>query len=401
MSENSALSTKGSVYAPQHSVLKIGLLTSDLSHRHGWAHHSLSLINALHRAGANLTVIASHDSPDVEGLALHKLLPSVAPAERNLLLRQMLLLPRVRAILRDCDVIHTTVEPFAPLASWVAGNRPLLITGHGSYVRLWSERRWPVSEVYRQAFLRARLICVSRYTARVAQMMLPGVQTVVVNNGVDVEHFQAVADQAATLTKKGRIVLAVGAVKARKGTLELVRAMAEVRQEMPDVQCIVVGSLDAEPAYVTRVRDTIQQLGLNDCVRLLGHVPDAALMDWYRAADVFALPSMNDGWKFEGYGLVYLEASAAGLPVIGTTDCGADDAIDDGITGLLISQAQVAEQLPAAILRLLRDPALAARMAAAGREKAAHQTWDHVAARMLALYNETVASLVAVNKSGS
>ena len=57
--------------------MHVGLLTSDLSHRHGWAHYSLSLIQALRRRGVELTVIATHDSPDVEGLSVHKLLPSV------------------------------------------------------------------------------------------------------------------------------------------------------------------------------------------------------------------------------------------------------------------------------------------------------------------------------------
>jgi phosphatidylinositol alpha-1,6-mannosyltransferase len=136
------------------------------------------------------------------------------------------------------------------------------------------------------------------------------------------------------------------------------------------------------------VRGEIGRLGLVETVRLLGHVPEDVVMGWYAKADVFAVPAMNDNGKFEGYGLVYLEASAAGLPVIGTTDNGAEDAIDDGVTGLLIPQNQVSEQLPGAILRLLRDPELAERMGAAGRIKAAGQTWDHVARRMLDVYNE-------------
>jgi phosphatidylinositol alpha-1,6-mannosyltransferase len=137
---------------------------------------------------------------------------------------------------------------------------------------------------------------------------------------------------------------------------------------------------------VEQVREAITRYSLNDCISLLGHVPENVMMDWYRRADVFALPSMNEGGKFEGYGLVYLEASAAGLPVIGTTDNGAEDAIDDGLTGFLIPQSEVAARLPGAILTILRDPALAARMGAAGRIKAAGQTWEHVAARMLLLY---------------
>jgi phosphatidylinositol alpha-1,6-mannosyltransferase len=181
-------------------------------------------------------------------------------------------------------------------------------------------------------------------------------------------------------------VLSVGAVKRRKGTLELVQAMAAVRRHIPDVQCVILGSLDAESGYVEGVRAAIAALGLEDCVYLPGRVPDETLLGWYSAADVFVLPSMNDSWKFEGYGLVHLEASAAGLPVVGTTDCGAADAIEDGVTGLLVPQAGIAETLPGAILSILNDPVRARQMGGAGREKAQRQTWDHVAQQMIALY---------------
>jgi glycosyltransferase involved in cell wall biosynthesis len=368
----------------QSSSLRIGLLTGDLSHRHGWAHYSLSLIEALRRAGADVTIVAARNSPDVAGFTVHRLLPNLVPMERLFLLKQGLALPQVRTLLGDCDVIHTTVEPYAPLVAWIAGDRPYFVTGHGTYVRMAEWQKWPFSAIYRRALAQSCLVCVSRYTARVAQAALPGVKTVVVNNGVDVERYQNTQPYSARLPGT---VLAVGAVKPRKGTLELVRAMAEVRKVMPDVQCIIIGSLDIDPPYVQKVKDAIVELGLGDCVRLSGHIPDAELLDWYQKATVFALPSMNDRGKFEGYGLVYLEASAAGLPVIGTTDCGAEDAIDDGQTGLLVPQNQVAELLPKAILTILRDPALAARMGEAGWAKAAGQTWDHVVREMIRLYN--------------
>jgi phosphatidyl-myo-inositol dimannoside synthase len=371
-----------------NSALKIGLITSDLSHKHGWAHYSLSLIEALRRQGVDLTVIATQDSPDVAGLKIHKLLPS----GRNSLLRQMLVMPRVRRLLWDCDVIHATIEPFALLAARIAGDRPLFITGHGTYVQSWAERRWPVKNLFRRAFLRSQLVCVSHYTEKVAQRVLPTVNTVVVKNGVNSERYQDIYAARISRTpsdeKHRPTLLAVGAVKARKGTLELVMAIADVRRELPDVRCIISGNLDLEPTYVKHVQEAIQQLNLHDSVQLPGQLSDAELMGWYEKADVFALPAMNVGKKFEGFGLVYLEASAAGLPVIGTTDCGAEDAIDDGLTGLLVAQAQVTEQLPQAILRILRDPALAARMGAAGHTKALHQTWDHVAGQMTALYND-------------
>lgn len=400
-----------SAVSRQLSALRVGLITSDLSPSHGWGQHSLSLVKALHKAGVKLTVITSREmdrqkpipanqsgagASELQDVEIHPLLPSVTPMGRYFELKLARQFPAVSRLLQDCDVIHTTIEPYAPLAAWVAGKRPCFVTAHGSYSRLAEKRRWPFNMLYRQAFMRSKIICVSRYTERVAHKALPGVKTIVVNNGVDYERYagksSAINYQPGTelKTENSALILSVGAVKARKGTLELAQAIARVRERIPDVKCVIIGSLTAEPEYVARVRETIQQPGLSNHVHLLGHVPDETLLEWYSRADVFVLPSINDEWKFEGYGLVYLEASAAGLPVIGTTDCGAEDAIDDGVTGLLVPQTQIAERLPEAIIRILLEPELATRMGQAGREKAAGQTWDHVAAQMLALYNEGV-----------
>jgi glycosyltransferase involved in cell wall biosynthesis len=400
-----------SVLSTQHSALRIGILAPDLSRKHGWATYSLNLLGALQRAGVPMTVLAAHNSPDVDSIDLHRVLPALYPRGSNFMPWLLAAYPRARALLRGCDLVHALVEPYAPLAALAAGARPLVITGHGSYVRLPVERRWPVGALYGWSFRRGTLACVSHYTAKAAHDALPDVKTVVINNGVDVRQFARLPSPQTPLPQgeglltpplyeveravsdfserggEDKIILAVGAVKARKGTLELVRAMAAVRDRMPNVHCIIIGSLTAEPAYTERVQAAVHELKLENIVHLLGHVPESELLAWYAAAEVFCVPSMNDGWKFEGYGLVHLEASAAGLPVIGTRDCGAEDAIDDGVTGLLVSQMHIADELPNAILRILSDPALAARMGAAGRVKAQHQTWDAVAAQVIGLYN--------------
>lgn len=366
--------------------LHIGLLTPDLTMKHGWAQYSLSLIQALRKAGVRMTVVAASNSVSLADVNVHPILPTLVPRELAFTVKMMAQVPAVRRLLAGCDVIHSLVEPYAPLAAWSAGPRPLLVTGHGSYVRMAEHERWPFSELYRRSFLQSTLVCVSHYTAKVAQATLPGVRTIVINNGVDASRF-------ATITHTPDdppFVLAVGAVKPRKGQLELVKAMPNVLEHFPNVRCVIIGNLTAEPEYVQQVKDTIAALRLDKRVLLFGHVSDDVLLDYYRRASLFVLPSMNDGWRFEGYGLVHLEASAAGLPVVGTTDCGAEDAIDNEITGLLVPQSQVADKLPEAIIRLLRDPALAARMAAAGRLKAQGQTWATVAGEMLAVYNQAV-----------
>lgn len=368
----------------QSSSLHVGLLTSDLSHRHGWAHYSLSLLDALRQAGVRVTAVTTRNSPDVAGVELHRLLPNTYPAERGILPKMLRVWPAVARILGDCDVIHATIEPYAPLGALVAGKRPFFVTAHGSYVPVLVRRRWSAGEIYRRAFTRSHLVCVSHYTERVVQAILPGAITSVVTHGVD----SARPAQLPLLAeaKTAPTVLSVGAVKARKGTLELVQSMALVREKVPNAQCVIVGSLDAEPDYTQQIRAAVERLNLQGCVQLLGHLPEAALLERYRQADVFALPSMNVGDKFEGYGLVHLEASAAGLPVIGTYDCGAEDAIVDGETGFLIPQGGVVDALAQAIVTLLTNPTQAHAMGAAGRARAQTLTWDKVAYKMVGLY---------------
>lgn len=364
----------------------IGILAPDLSHAHGWAQAALSTVEALGRAGVQMTVIAARNSPDVPGLTLHKVLPNITPIESLLPLRQWLTLRTLQPLLRDCDLIHALVEPYAPLAQWLSRGRPYVVTGHGTYVQLGQLTRWPFSQIYQRALGGAQLACVSHYTAQVAARALPGVKTRVIPNGVNAEKFLALPDRRTE--PHPPMVLAVGALKARKGTLQLVRAMAMVRETLPDAQCWIMGR--ARGAYADQVRAEIERLGLQNNVLLKGFVTEAELLEAYSRADVFCVPSVNEGPRFEGFGLVYLEASAAGLPVIGTTDTGATDAIDNGVTGLLVPQARLETALAPALASLLTDGALRQQMGAAGRLKAADQTWDTTAQALIDLYNDLV-----------
>lgn len=371
--------------------MHIGLITADLTPQSGWATYSLHLAQALHAAGVQVRIVAPHSSPSLDPLPVLPILPSVTPPERLTLFKLAQRMPQVRDHLRDCDIIHTTVEVYAPLAAAIAAKRPLFMTGHGSYVNLPRFRRFPVDALYRWAFRQAHLIAVSRYTAQAAARVVPTMPATVINNAVDAARFQQVPSLAmVNEQKRGPTILTAGGIKKRKGTLPLIEAVAQVRQTIPDIQCVVLGTTTAEPHYTAQVQATIDRLNLHDHVQLRGFVDDSTLLAWYGAADVFVLPSINDGWKFEGFGLVHLEASAAGLPVIGTTGCGVTDAIDHNITGLLVDQSRLADDLPRAILDVLQNPARAAQMGAAGRQKAQAQTWQVVAQQVIHRYESAL-----------
>jgi glycosyltransferase involved in cell wall biosynthesis len=364
-------------------TLRLGLIAPDLSEKHGWGAYSLNLVRALRDAGAQMTIVAARNSPQIAGLDMRRALPNVVPRSRLFLPRMLAAIPAARAALKDCTLIHVLAEPYAPVGAAIAGKRPLFTTGHGSYVRY--DRAFRPAGLYAWAFRRGLLVCVSRYTAQTAESVLPGLRTAVVNNGVNARRF--IVLPPSNVAKKGPVVLTVGALKPRKGTLELVRAMASVVKVAPETECVIIGSLEHDRPYVARVRAEIARLGLVDKVHLLGQVSEETLLGWYGAADIFTMPSLNSGWRFEGFGLTLLEASAAGLPVIGTRGNGSEDAVDDGRTGFLVSQTDLSNDLASAILTLLADPDLAASMGAAGRLKASRQSWPNVARQMLALYN--------------
>lgn len=361
--------------------MRIGLVTPQLSYQSGWAHYSYSLLTALRGHGAEIKVVAASNSPPVDGVDMALALPNLMPRARFFLGRLARAAPRTRALLADCDIVHITAEPYAPLALGLG--KPTFLTIHGSYAHLPQMGARPARWLYGAAFRQAHLVCVSRYTAQVVDGIVPSAARTVINNGVDVARFQQLP---APFPKLGPLILTTGGVKRRKGTLELVEAVHQVRAAIPAVRCVVVGADDKEIAYSQLVRERVAQLGLGEYVQFVGRVSDEDLRRWYATADLFVLPSINYGWKFEGFGLVHLEASAAGLPVIGTRECGSADAIEDGVTGLLISQAHLAEELPAAIIRLLQNPNLAQAMGSAGRERAARFSWGATAARLMDLY---------------
>lgn len=363
---------------------RIAFLTPEIDPGYGWARYAYDLGRALHGLGIEIVAVTQPGarlSAGGEWLAdVRPVLPQLVPQQRGFLPRLVASLPTLRRAVSDCDRLHVIAEPYTPAAALIAGKRPLVVTAHGTYVPQ-TVRRPLVGSFYRWAYRRARLIAVSRYTAGQVRAALPGVPVTVIHNGVFFDHFQQPAPPPA---KIGPTVLASGGVKTRKGTHLLVEALAVVRQTIPAAQLIVTGRQD-EPDYLAQIQAQIERLGLRDCVHLAGKIPEADLLGWYQHADVFALPSLNVGEKFEGFGLVFLEASACGLPVIGTSGSGVEEAIIEGQTGLLVPQND-APALAEAIIRLLTDSGQRARMGSAGREYAQTQDWSVVAGRVLDIY---------------
>jgi len=173
-----------------------------------------------------------------------------------------------------------------------------------------------------------------------------------------------------------------------KGHDTMVRALPLIRAKVPGVRWVVVGDGPFRPA----LENAIRAYGVEDAVDLRGRVEDAERDQWLDRASVFCMPSRVPaaGLGGEGFGIVYMEAAAHGIPTIGGNVAGARDAVVDGETGLLIDPADHLS-LATAATELLADPERARAMGAAGREHAERHAWPLIADRVEALLRDVAA----------
>ena len=221
------------------------------------------------------------------------------------------------------------------------------------------------------------------FRARLAKAMSPqaAARMVRLAPGVDVATFRDA--RPAEVPAGGPIVLCVSRLVPRKGQDTLIRAWPAVRQAHPAARLLLVGG--------GPYRDTLErlagELGVSGSVTFTGSVPDGALPGYYAASDVFAMPcrTRRAGLDVEGLGIVYLEASAAGLPVISGDSGGAPDAVLDGETGYVVPGRSVTA-LAERITGLLADPDRARAMGQRGLAWVEQEwDWSRVAGRLDAL----------------
>jgi len=271
---------------------------------------------------------------------------------------------------------------------------PLVVTAHS----LYGEHTEATIESIMAPNLRAadRVIAVSPHIAD--QAMQLGVQSRrvrVIRSGVDAEHFsprpqaRAAARASLGISPETRLVLFVGNLEPRKQVDVLLRALASVRGNVPEAALIVVGSGESGGVQdqTARLSRLTHDLGLEaeDAVRFIGWADDAQLLDYYAAADVFALPSSS-----EAQGIVALEAMACALPVVATAVGGLLGTIQDGRTGFLVPPGDV-EALAERLQVLLVDEGRRQVIGAAARQAVEREfSWARAIEATIEVYREVL-----------
>lgn len=280
-------------------------------------------------------------------------------------------------------VVHVH-EPMAPLLSpavVMRGPRPMVATFHA-----WSDtdRAYrALRPVARRALARVGAwIAVSRpaidYHAGALGASAGDFREI--PNGVDVPRFAAAEPSRCLVdhvaTGGGPLMLFVGRLESRKGVEELIRAFIRLKARQPGVRLAVVGDGPLKP----RCRELLPRR-LTDDVAFLGRLDSADLPAVYAAADLFVAPALGG----ESFGIVLVEAMAAGTPVVASAIPGYAAVVRDGVDGRLVPPGDV-DALATAMEALVTNPRLRRALAAEGRRRAADYDWGEVADRIRNVY---------------
>jgi phosphatidylinositol alpha-mannosyltransferase len=378
--------------------VKIALVSPyDFVHPGGVNNHVANLATQFRRMGHNVTIVApvARDKTVPEGvLAISRSITTVRTGGSN---ARVCLSPgastRIKRLLQkeQFDVVHLH-NPLTPMVSIsflrhrdVAPETAIVGTLHE--YRVDKNPLFTLGDpvIYRWIKRLDGRIAVSDASREFNNTYFPG-DYVIIPNGIDVAQFQS--DEASPFERyrdERPTVLFVGRLEYRKGFKYLLRAWPWVRAVVPNARLLVVGAFDKrrKRPYIMYAR----KRGIRG-IRFVGPASERDKTRYYRTADLFCAPSAG----FESFGIVLLEGMAAGVPVVASDIPGFRTVLDDGVQGVFVPPRQPLA-IGKAIIDLLSDPKLRAKMGAAGQAKAAVYDWSRVASQVLDFYRQNVATV--------
>jgi phosphatidyl-myo-inositol dimannoside synthase len=253
---------------------------------------------------------------------------------------------------------------------------PYVVLTHGA--EAWLARLPGTSTALRRVFGGARRVtAVSRHTAEgLRPLVPPSVELSLLLPGVDESRFAPDVDGSSVRRRHGlsdrKVVLCASRLVPRKGQDVLIQALGIVRDLVPEAALLLVG----EGPYRAKLEDLARSDPAGS-VLFAGQISDEELPAYYSASDVFAMPCRSrwGGLEVEGFGIVFLEAAAAGKPVVAGRSGGAGEAVADEETGLLV-EGREPKAVALAVASLLRDTEAAGRMGKRGRLRVEREfTW--------------------------
>lgn len=212
-------------------------------------------------------------------------------------------------------------------------------------------------------------ICVSNFTQTLLKKAVPKARSVVLNNGFDPEKFKPIAAPAMGKNPESPVLISLGNMTRRKGQHQLIQALPYLQNHFPGITYHIVGI----PTEKEQLQQLAQKLGVSQRVVFHDAPDNTSVATLLQNADICCQLSENvPNGDVEGFGIAVLEANALGLPAIGSTGCGLEDAIKDGFSGRLV-QAQNPEAIREALESVMHNYEA---YSANARTWSAEFTWD-------------------------
>ncbi|MGB9640384.1 MAG: glycosyltransferase family 4 protein [Anaerolineales bacterium] len=384
--------------------MRVGYVLASLQNPSGWRTHAISLLHALQpEIQATLFVSASEVKLAQEEFPQFSII--TLPTTQQLFISKpanwgklWATYQQIKSLALPLDLIHSLeAYPSGLIGHWISQQLhcPHLLTAHGTY-GIIAYATLLDRLAYQSVLRKAAMICpVSHATAqRIQQYFKQSLQQTPIQpilNGND--FVQRVPRQQAWQRQlpETPTLLSVGDVKARKGQHISLQVFARLQEMLPDIRYHIVGKCPDNP-YTRQLKHFVEERGLRN-VTFYGAISDEELAEQYRQASLFILTPQEgqaaERWHFEGFGLVYLEAGAYGVPVIASRSGGVSDAVKDGETGFILDPDDI-EGMVQASLRLLGDVQLNQQMGRANRAYAETRTWQRCAEEYLQVYRRVV-----------
>ncbi|HKZ51188.1 MAG TPA: glycosyltransferase family 4 protein [Dehalococcoidia bacterium] len=233
-------------------------------------------------------------------------------------------------------------------------------------------------------------VCVSPAALRMVSRYFPGYYTII-PNGIDPARFSSQVSPLPQYCDGKLNILFVGRLEKRKGLKYLLGAYRLAKEAMPAIRLLIAGPDGGQRAHL---ESYVRQVGLEDVV-FVGFVPEEELPRYYRTAHICSSPATGN----ESFGIVLLEAMAAGKPVVASNIEGYAYVVTEGVEGLLVRPRDEGA-LAQALLRLLADEDLRSSLGRQGQRRAEEFAWDRIAKQVLALYERAAYEKAVVGIEG-
>jgi phosphatidylinositol alpha-mannosyltransferase len=377
--------------------MKIALVSPyDYPYPGGVTEHITALDKIFRALGHDTRIIAaSSTDEDVLGDHVIKVSGAVSPVPFSGSTARITLSPqvyrRVKQILRDekFDVVHVH-EPGVPILSLVVlRHSHTLNVGTFHAFRESNALYEYAGRLLKRVFNRLDgRIFVSEAVREYITHYFPG-DFVLIPNGIDCARFASSNIQPIDRFNDGRPnILFVGRMEKRKGFRHMIRAYPHIKEALPAARLLVVGAYsDKEKGPFLRYARTHKLRSIH----FIGYVSPEELPRYYRTATVFCAPSTG----FESFGIVLLEAMAAGVPIVASDIAGYRTVLQDCGAGLLVPPGDE-QTIARTVIALLCDPARRAQMSECGKRQAAQYDWSIIAQRVLAYYEQLIAARAAM-----